>query len=111
TLYLQDVLHYSAVESGLAFSGFAISVVAASNIAQWVVGRFGARATLTAGLLASALSVAWLTRLPVHGSYFWDLFPAFVLGGTGMGLSFVPVTIGGLSGVDRSDAGGPSGPV
>ena len=44
------------------------------NVAQWVVGRFGVRATLTAGLLASALSVAWLTRLPVHGSYFWDLF-------------------------------------
>ena len=38
---------------------------------------FGVRPTLTAGLLASALSVAWLTRLPVDGSYFWDLFPAF----------------------------------
>ena len=109
TLYLQDVLHYSAVESGVAFSGFAISVVVASNIAQWVVGRFGVRATLTAGLLASALSVAWLTRLPVHGSYFWDLFPAFVLGGAGMGLSFVPVTIAGLTGVAPADAGVASG--
>jgi EmrB/QacA subfamily drug resistance transporter len=109
TLYLQDVLHYSAVESGVAFSGFAISVVVASNVAQWVVGRFGVRATLTAGLLASALSVAWLTRLPVHGSYFWDLFPAFVLGGAGMGLSFVPVTIAGLTGVAPVDAGVASG--
>jgi EmrB/QacA subfamily drug resistance transporter len=109
TLYLQDVLHYSAVESGVAFSGFAISVVVASNIAQWVVGRFGVRATLTVGLLASALSVAWLTRLPVHGSYFWDLFPAFVLGGAGMGLSFVPVTIAGLTGVAPADAGVASG--
>jgi len=55
------------------------------------------------------LSVAWLTRLPVHGHYFWDLFPAFVLGGAGMALSFVPVTIAGLTGVERSDAGVASG--
>ena len=55
-----------------------------------VVGRFGVRPTLTVGLLASAASVAWLTRLPVDGHYFWDLFPAFVLGGAGMGLVVRP---------------------
>jgi EmrB/QacA subfamily drug resistance transporter len=109
TLYLQDVLHYSAVESGVAFVGFALAVVVTSNVAQVVVGRFGVRPTLTAGLVASALSVAWLTRLPVDGHYFWDLFPAFVLGGAGMGLSFVPVTIAGLTGVERADAGVASG--
>ena len=109
TLYLQDVLGYSAVESGVAFVAFAGTVVVVSNIAQAIVGRIGVRATLTAGLLTSALSVALLTRLPVHGSYFWDLFPAFVLGGAGMGLSFVPVTIGGLAGVARADAGVASG--
>jgi EmrB/QacA subfamily drug resistance transporter len=109
TLYLQDVLHYSAVQSGVAFTGFALTVVVISNVAQAVVGRFGVRPTLTAGLLASAVSVAWLTRLPVNGHYFWDLFPAFVLGGAGMGLSFVPVTIASLAGVERSDAGIASG--
>jgi EmrB/QacA subfamily drug resistance transporter len=109
TLYLQDVLHYSAVESGVAFVGFALTVVIVSNIAQLVVGRFGVRPTLTTGLLLSAVSVAWLTRLPVDGHYFWDLFPGFVLGGAGMGLSFVPVTIASLTGVDRSDAGVASG--
>ena len=90
TLYLQDVLHYSAIQSGVAFAGFALTVVVASNVAQVVVGRIGVRATLTAGLLASAVSVAWLTRLPVDGHYFWDLFPAFVLGGAGMGLLVRP---------------------
>jgi EmrB/QacA subfamily drug resistance transporter len=109
TLYLQDVLHYSAVESGLAFVGFALTVVVISNVAQWVTGRLGVRPTLTTGLLISALSVGLLTRLPVHGSYFWDLFPAFVLGGAGMGLSFVPVTIASLTGVERADAGVASG--
>jgi EmrB/QacA subfamily drug resistance transporter len=109
TLYLQGVLHYSAVQSGVAFAAFALSVVVTSNAAQAVVGRIGVRPTLTAGLLASAVSVAWLARLPVDGRYFWDLFPAFVLGGAGMGLSFVPVTIASLTGVERSDAGVASG--
>jgi EmrB/QacA subfamily drug resistance transporter len=109
TLYLQDVLRYSAVQTGAAFVGFALTVVVISNVAQAVVSRFGVRPTLTIGLLASAASVAWLTRLPVDGHYFWDLFPAFVLGGAGMGLSFVPITIGALAGVERSDAGVASG--
>jgi hypothetical protein len=67
------------------------------------------RPTLTAGLVLSAASVAYLTRLPVDGHYFSDIFPAFVLGGAGMGLSFVPVTIAGLTGVQGADAGVASG--
>ncbi len=109
TLYLQDVLHYSAVRTGVAFSAFALTVVLASNAAQALVGRVGVRATLVSGLVLSALSVGLLTRLPVHGRYFWDLFPAFVLGGAGMGLSFVPVSIASLAGVDRAEAGIASG--
>jgi EmrB/QacA subfamily drug resistance transporter len=109
TLYLQDVLHYSAMQSGVAFIAFAGTVVVTSNVAQLVVGRFGVRPTLAAGLLLSSVSVALLTGLPVHGHYFWNLFPAFVLGGAGMGLSFVPVTIASLTGVERSDAGVASG--
>jgi fucose permease len=97
------------MQTGAAFAGFAGSVVVASNVAQVVVGRFGVRPTLTVGLLASAVSVAALTRLPVDGHYFSDLFPWFVLGGAGMGLSFVPVTIASLTGVERSDAGVASG--
>ena len=109
TLYLQEVLHYSPVQSGVAFVAFAGTVVVVSNVSQAVVGRVGVRATLTTGFLVSALSVGLLTRLPVDGHYFWDLFPAFVLGGAGMALSFVPVTIGGLTGVERADAGIASG--
>jgi EmrB/QacA subfamily drug resistance transporter len=109
SLYLQDVLRYSAVQSGVAFTAFALTVVVVSNVAQVVVGRIGVRATLVTGLLLSVVSMAWLTRLPVDGRYFWDLFPAFVLGGAGLGLSFVPVTIASLAGVDRADAGVASG--
>ena len=109
TLYLQDVLHYTAVQSGAAFSAFALSVVVMSNLAQVIVGRVGIRPTLTVGLLLSAVSVAALTRLPVGGHYFWDLFPWFALGGAGLGLTFVPVTIASLAGVERADAGVASG--
>jgi EmrB/QacA subfamily drug resistance transporter len=109
TLYLQDVLDYSAVQTGVAFVAFALTVVVISNVAQWIVGQIGVRLTLTIGLLVSTVSVALLTRMPVDGHYFWDLFPAFVLGGAGLGLSFVPITIAGLGGVEGSDAGVASG--
>jgi EmrB/QacA subfamily drug resistance transporter len=109
TLYVQDVLHYSAVQSGVAFSAFALTVVVASNVAQAVVGRVGIRATLLGGLTLATVSVALLTQVPADGHYFWDLFPAFILGGAGMGFSFVPITIGSLAGVERADAGVASG--
>ena len=109
TLYVQDVLNYSAVQSGVAFVAFALSVVVASNLAQVVVERIGIRATLMMGLALAVVSLGLLTQLPVDGHYFWDLFPAFVLGGTGLGFSFVPVTIASLAGVERSDAGIASG--
>jgi EmrB/QacA subfamily drug resistance transporter len=109
TLYVQDVLHYSAVQSGVAFSAFALSVVVTSNLAQAVIGRIGVRATLMTGLALATLSLGLLTQVPVDGHYFWDLFPAFVLGGAGLGFAFVPVTIASLAGVERSDAGVASG--
>jgi MFS family permease len=109
SLYMQDVLDYSALQSGVAFVAFALTVVVASNVAQVVVGRIGVRPALTGGLLASAVSVALLTRLPVEGHYFWDLFPAYVLGGAGLAFAFVSVTIASLAGVSASDAGVASG--
>ena len=109
TQYLQDVLRYSAMQTGAAFAAFAVAVVLASNGARFVVARLGVRTTLTIGLLLSTVSAALLTRLPLDGSYFADLFPWFVLGGGGLGLSFVAITIAGLTGVERSDAGVVSG--
>jgi EmrB/QacA subfamily drug resistance transporter len=109
TLYLQDVLHYSAVQSGAAFTAFAGVVVVVSNLAQPIVARLGVRGSLVTGLVLALASLAYLTRLPVGGHYFWDLFPGFVVGGAGVGLSIVPVTIASLTGVARSDAGVASG--
>jgi len=109
TIYLQDVLGYSAVQTGLAFVAITLTVVVFSNVAQTLVTRLGVRSVLTTGLLLSAVSVALLARLPVDGNYFRDVFPALVLGGAGLALSFVAVTIGGLTGIARADAGVASG--
>jgi EmrB/QacA subfamily drug resistance transporter len=109
TISLQTLLGYSAVRTGLAFVAFASSVVVASTLARRLVARFGVRRTLTFGIVLSAVSVAYLSRLPLDGRYLIDLFPAFVAGGAGLGLSFVPITIASLQGVDRADAGVASG--
>jgi len=61
------------------------------------------RRVLPAGMVLTAAGLLLYAQLPVDGHYFWDLFPAFVLGGAGMGLSFVPVTIASLSGVTPGD--------
>ncbi len=109
TLYLQQVLHYSAARSGLAFTAIAGTVAVTSNVAQRFVTRFGARRVLATGLIFAAASEALLTRLPVHGHYVTDLLPSFLLIGLGMGISFVAVTIAALAGVPARDAGIASG--
>jgi EmrB/QacA subfamily drug resistance transporter len=109
TLYMQDVLGYSAVETGLGFAATAVTIAVVSNAAQSLVTRFGPRRVLTAGLLLVALSLLWVSRLPVPASYAADLLGPYVLNGVGFALCFVPVTIAGLAGVLPADAGAASG--
>jgi hypothetical protein len=109
TLYLQDVLGYSAIQTGVAFAAITVTIVVMSNVAQGLVTRFGVRWVLTAGLLISGAAVGLLAQLPADGHYFWNVFPALIVGGIGLALSFVPVTIAGLSGIERSEAGVASG--
>jgi EmrB/QacA subfamily drug resistance transporter len=109
TLYMQQVLHYSPIQTGVAFIATTLTIVAFSNVAQTLVTRLGARRVLTAGLLLAAASLVLFARLPVDGHYFWNLLPALVLAGMGVALSVVPMTIAGLTGVERADAGVASG--
>jgi len=109
TLYMQQVLHYSALHTGVAYISLTLTIIVFSGVAQALVNRVGVRWVLPAGLLISAAALILFAQLPVHGRYFADLFPAFLLSGLGLALSFVPMSIGGLAGVRPADAGVASG--
>ncbi len=94
TLYMQQVLHYSALKTGVAYVALTLTVIAFSGIGQALATRIGVRPVLTTGLALSAGGLVLYAQLPVHGQYFWDLFPAFLLSGVGLALAFVPVSIG-----------------
>jgi EmrB/QacA subfamily drug resistance transporter len=109
TLYLQEVLRYSAIETGVAFIAITVTIVAFSNVGQMLTTRLGARPVLTTGLLLTAAGGALYAQMPANGAYFWDVFPGLVLSGIGLAFSFVPVMIAGLTGVQPNDAGVASG--
>jgi EmrB/QacA subfamily drug resistance transporter len=109
TLYMQQVLHYSPIQTGIAYLAITLTVVVFSNVAQRLVTRAGSGRVLTGGLLVSAGALALLARLPVEGHYFWDVFPALFLGGVGIACAFVSMAIASLAGVEAKDAGVASG--
>src|SRR6478736_4259720 len=109
TLYLQEVLQYSAIETGVAFIAITVTIVAVSNLGQALTTRLGVRPVLSAGLLLTAAGGALYAQMPADGHYFWDVFPALLVSGIGLAFSFVPVTIASLTGVRPADAGVASG--
>jgi EmrB/QacA subfamily drug resistance transporter len=109
TLYMQQVLHYSAIQTGVAYIALTLTIVVFANVSQAVALRIGIRRPLVGGLVLVAVGLVLYARLPVDGHYFWDLFPAFLVTGLGMAFVFVPMTIGALAGVRHADAGVASG--
>ncbi len=109
TLYMQEVLHYSALKTGVAYVGLTLTIIVFSALAQALVTRLGVRRILPVGLALSTAALVLFARLPVEGRYFVDLFPAFIISGLGLAFAFVPMSIGALTGVRQSDAGVASG--
>jgi EmrB/QacA subfamily drug resistance transporter len=109
TLYLQEVLGYSAIKTGVAFIAITVTIVALSNLSQTLTTRLGARPVLSVGLLLTAAGGALYAQMPADGHYFWDVFPGLILSGIGLALSFVPVMIASLTRVRPADAGVASG--
>ena len=109
TLYMQQVLRYSALKTGLAYIVLTVAVIVFANVSQMLALRVGVRRLLPVGLSMAAGGLVLYAQLPVHGHYFWDLFPAFLLSGIGMAFAFIPMTIGALAGVRHADAGIASG--
>jgi EmrB/QacA subfamily drug resistance transporter len=109
TLYMQQVLHYSALKTGVAYVALTLAIIGFSAVSQALVTRVGIRLVLPVGMALSTAGLVLYAQLPVHGHYFADLFPAFILSGIGLAFAFVPMSIGALTGVRPDDAGVASG--
>jgi EmrB/QacA subfamily drug resistance transporter len=109
SLYMQEVLGFSAIKTGVGYLAVALTAVVASGVAQALVTRAGVKPVLAAGMIFLAAGLGYFTQISVNGSYFSDLFVGFILVGIGLGFSFVPVSIAALAGATSSEAGLQSG--
>jgi EmrB/QacA subfamily drug resistance transporter len=109
SLYVQEVLNYSPLKAGLAFLPVSAGIVIGAGIAQQLIKRFGVRVVSISGIMLATVGMIVLTQLPVHGSYAGNLLVGLLPMSIGMGLTFVPITLLGTSGVRAEDAGLASG--
>jgi EmrB/QacA subfamily drug resistance transporter len=109
SLYMQFVLRFDALETGLAYLPLALTIIISAGVASQLVTRLGFKPVLMFGLAMVAIGLVWFAQVSVGGSYVGDvLFPS-VIAGAGLGFSFVPVTIGAVSGTKESESGLASG--
>jgi EmrB/QacA subfamily drug resistance transporter len=109
TLYMQQVLGYSAMKTGVAYLAVAGTAIIWSAVAAQLVTRVGVKPVLTAGMAFLTAGLVLFTQVPVDGSYVTDLLPGFLLLGVGIGFAFVPISIAALAGVQPAEAGLASG--
>ena len=109
TLYVQDVLGYSAIKTGVTFVATAGTAVVAAGVAQALTTRFGPKPIIAMGLVLLTAAMVWYAHIPVHGSFASDLLPGYLLVGVGIAFAYVPVSIASLAGVVEREAGLASG--
>jgi EmrB/QacA subfamily drug resistance transporter len=109
TLYVQQILGWSALKTGVTFLATAGTTVIWAGVAQALVTKIGPRTVMTTGLAALAVSMLGYTRLPVNGHYWPDLLPIYLVVALAIAFAFVPVTIAGFIGVPPHQAGLVSG--
>jgi predicted MFS family arabinose efflux permease len=110
SLYLQDVLHYSAIKTGVSYLPLAVGIIVSAGGASVLVTRIGFKPTLIGGLVLIAGALVWYSR--VHspgGSYLSDILGPSLLASFGLGFAFVPVTIAAVTGIEPDEAGLASG--
>jgi EmrB/QacA subfamily drug resistance transporter len=109
-LYLERVLHYDPLKTGLAFLPITLMVAGLSTgITARLVERFGARGVLVVGMLSMGIGLLLLADAGEHARYLTDIFPSFVLVGLGAGTAFVPLLTIAMAEIPKDDAGLGSG--
>jgi MFS family permease len=109
TLYMQDVLGWSALQTGLTWLIASLSSVALAGLSQQLVTRVGPAPVLAAGMTLMAVGIAWGTGIVVDGRLLTDLAGPLVLAGAGTAFAFIPISVAGLSGVAPRATGIASG--
>ena len=109
TLYMQQVLGYSAMKTGLGYLAVAGTAILWSAVAAQLVTRIGVKPVLVAGMGFLTAGLVYFTQVSVGGGYLGDLLPGFLMIGIGLGFSFVPISIAALAGIQPAEAGLASG--
>ncbi|HZR52589.1 MAG TPA: MFS transporter [Streptosporangiaceae bacterium] len=105
TLFVQTVLGYTAIRSGLSFLPFTVGIVSAATVASRVTSRIGARPLILTGAAMAAGGMFWYAQLTEHASYLAQLLGPMLVTSFGLGLLFVPMSLVALHGVPGQDAG------
>lgn len=105
TLYMQEVLHYSAIHAGLCYLPVTMDAGVGAAVATNAIPKIGTRPLIAAGALLGAAGVFWLSRVPLHGTYLPDLLPGITIMGAGVGLVLVGVQNAANGGVPADKAG------
>jgi EmrB/QacA subfamily drug resistance transporter len=109
SLYMQQVLGYSAIHAGLSYLPLALTIMASAAVASQLVTRFGYKPVLAAGLLFIVIGLVWFSRVSVGGGFTTDILGPSLFAAAGLGFAFVTTTIAAVSGVAESEAGLASG--
>jgi EmrB/QacA subfamily drug resistance transporter len=109
TLYMQEVLHYSPLQTGAAWAVASVASMCLAALSQWLVTRIGAQRVMAMGMTLIGAGIIWATRAPVHGHLLKDLAGPFLLAGAGTAFAFIPISIAALAGVQQDQAGLASG--
>jgi EmrB/QacA subfamily drug resistance transporter len=109
TLYMQQVLGYSPIQTGLAYLAVAGTAVIWANVAAAAVNKVGVKPALILGMSLLTVGLVYFTQVSVGGSYWADLFPGFLVLGLAIPFAFVPITIAALAGTKPQEAGLASG--
>jgi EmrB/QacA subfamily drug resistance transporter len=110
SLYLQDVLGYSPIQTGIAYLPLAVGIIVSAGLASALVTKLGFKTPLIVGMVFIAGGLIWFSQVPGHGGHFYsDVLGPSLLAAIGLGLAFVPVTIAAVSGIQPNEAGLASG--